>query len=73
MRPQISITVIHLGRFSWWTKSEWLTAALAAQAVLLVFRWGWGVAPGCWGWLLGLAATDTDGCCDTLPRQLASL
>ncbi|PSC73953.1 WD-40 repeat [Micractinium conductrix] len=34
----ISITVIHLGRFSWWTKSEWLTAALAAQAVLLVFR-----------------------------------
>ncbi|KAL4440087.1 hypothetical protein ABPG75_003088 [Micractinium tetrahymenae] len=36
---QIAITVMHLGR--WWTKSEWLTTALAAQCILLVFRLQW--------------------------------
>ena len=33
---QICATILHLGRF--YTKSEWLTAALAVQSILLVFR-----------------------------------
>jgi hypothetical protein len=36
---QIAVTVMHLGRF--YTKSQWLTAALAIQSILLVFRLQW--------------------------------
>lgn len=38
-KPQLGITVCHLGRL--WTKSELLTALMAAQSVLLVFRLQW--------------------------------